>query len=169
MSEHHDEQRVEGEPRGDDEPRVGVGQDVLGRPPDTDELFLIRHDEEVRDVGRRWRGLGALRARTKVEVTPVREALPRDVENLVVDRVAAGDGDSGKIETLPDGSISIPIYEEELVVTKRFVLKERVIIRKETVTEQQRVDDELRREILEIDVDAAIRDRVLTDDVTGSA
>lgn len=62
--------------------------------------------------------------------------------------------DSGEIETLPDGSISIPILEEELVVTKRLVVKERIIVRKDTVTETRRVDAELRKERLEIEGDA---------------
>ncbi len=52
---------------------------------------------------------------------------------------------------LPDGSVSIPILEEELVVTKRTVVRERILIRKRTVTEHQRVEAELRRERVELD------------------
>ena len=63
----------------------------------------------------------------------------------------AAPDDSGKIETLPDGSISIPLYEEELVVTRRTVLRERVIVRKEEVTEWQTVEAELRSERATLD------------------
>ena len=59
------------------------------------------------------------------------------------------DYDSGEIEYLDDGSISIPIIEEELVVMKRLVVRERVIVRKETEVERRRIDVELRRERLE--------------------
>lgn len=46
-----------------------------------------------------------------------------------VDRAAAYDQDSGQIETLADGSILIPVFEEQLVITKRLVVKEREIVR----------------------------------------
>jgi uncharacterized protein (TIGR02271 family) len=67
--------------------------------------------------------------------------------------VPVGEGDSGEIETLPDGSLSIPLYEEELVVSKRTVLRERVIIRKELAARTERVEAELRREQVELDAD----------------
>lgn len=57
--------------------------------------------------------------------------------------------DSGEIEYLPDGSISIPLIEEELVVTKRLVVRERIIIRKEHDVRTQRIEAKLRREVLE--------------------
>jgi len=58
--------------------------------------------------------------------------------------------DSGEIEYSPDGTISIPVLEEELVVTKRIVVRERIIVRKGVETTRQRVDAELRRERVEI-------------------
>jgi uncharacterized protein (TIGR02271 family) len=51
--------------------------------------------------------------------------------------------------------VSIPLFEEELVVTRETVLRERVIIRKENVTEHQRVQAELKRERVELDRDDA--------------
>ncbi len=52
--------------------------------------------------------------------------------------------DSGQVELLADGSVSIPIYEEVLV--KQRVLRERVILSKVVVEEQREVTTELRRE-----------------------
>ena len=83
----------------------------------------------------------------------MREELPLDFEQLVEERVPVAEGDSGEIETLADGSLSIPLYEEELVVTKRTVLRERVIVRKQIAARTQRVEAELRREQIEIDAD----------------
>lgn len=117
-----------------------------------DDATLIRHEEEL-DVGTRWEGVGYARARRNVEKQKVREQYPRSHEEVALERVAAGENDSGKIETLPDGSISIPLFEEELVVTTRTVLRERVIIRKDTVTDWEAVDAELRREHISFDVD----------------
>ena len=39
---------------------------------------------------------------------------PRRRDELVSERVQVGDDDSGQIETLPDGSLSVPLFEEEL-------------------------------------------------------
>jgi uncharacterized protein (TIGR02271 family) len=83
----------------------------------------------------------------------VRQELPLDLEQLVQERIPVAEGDSGEIETLPDGSLSIPLYEEELVVTKRTVLRERVIVRKQIAARTERVEAELRREQVEIDAD----------------
>ena len=54
--------------------------------------------------------------------------------------------------SLPDGSVSIPVLEEEIVVTKRTVVRERIVVRKEVATEVQRVEAELRREHVDVDV-----------------
>ncbi len=64
--------------------------------------------------------------------------------------------DSGRIEELPDGSISIPVLEEELVITKRMVVRERIIVRKRTTTQEHRIREDLRRERLELDSDAEV-------------
>jgi len=132
--------------------------DGESRPPLPDreaETFLIRHEQQA-EVGTRWRGVGSLRARKKVETVRVDESLPVDVERLDSERVPANENDSGRIETLADGSLSIPVYEEELVVTKRTVLRERVIIRKEVVTERQRIEVNLGREHVELETDGDV-------------
>jgi uncharacterized protein (TIGR02271 family) len=82
------------------------------------------------------------------------------VEQAKLERQAARDGDSGEVEVLSDGSISIPVFEEELVIEKRLVVRERVIVRKHTVTEERQVEADLRRERVEVDADPEIADRV---------
>ena len=111
---------------------------------------VVRHEEEL-DVGTRTVDAGTIRAHKSVETHDVDELVGRELEHADVERVAAGEGDSGEVETLPDGSVSIPLLEEELVITKRLVVRERIVIRKRTVTEEQRVRAELRRERVEID------------------
>jgi uncharacterized protein (TIGR02271 family) len=88
----------------------------------------------------------------RVDVENVAQDVPREVEHASVERHAPDEGDSGEMEILPDGSISIPVLEEELVVTKRKVVRERLVIRKEVVTETQRVEAELRRERVDVDL-----------------
>jgi uncharacterized protein (TIGR02271 family) len=70
------------------------------------------------------------------------------------------DADDGQVWHLPDGSVSVPVFEEELVVTKRRVVRERIVVRKERVTEIQTVEADLRRERVELDVDDSVADRV---------
>jgi uncharacterized protein (TIGR02271 family) len=138
-------------------------RDLATPPSAPGEAILIRHDEEVSGVDKLWRGLGVLRARKRVEMLEVDELLERGVEDVAVERVPAGFDDSGKIETLPDGTISIPVYEEQLVITKRIVLRERILIRKEIVTERERVRAELRKERVELEADPRIAERVFVD------
>ena len=126
------------------------------RPPDPgseQEPSLDRHEEEL-VVGRRTGEAGSVRAVKRVDVEQVSQDVPRGIEEADVERVpASASGDSGEIEHLPDGSVSIPVFEEELVITKRRVLRERIIVRKRVVVEQQRVEAELRREHVEVSGD----------------
>jgi uncharacterized protein (TIGR02271 family) len=137
---------------------LGVAADApIGQPPAApEEGILIRHEEAVVDVDKTWRGIGLVRGRKRVDSHLVRELIPRGVENVLLERTPPNEDDSGRIETLPDGSISIPVYEEELVITKRIVLRERVIVRKETVVREERVEAELRRERVEVEGDDGV-------------
>lgn len=134
---------------------MASGSNDEGRRDDghSDSSSVLRHEEELRlDVAPRE--AGSVRAATSVESVRVRESFPRQVERVqTIDRLPAEAGDSGQIETLQDGSISIPVFEEELVVTKRLVVRERVIVRKVTVTEHQAVEADLRRERIDVEVE----------------
>jgi uncharacterized protein (TIGR02271 family) len=115
-----------------------------------DRPELVRHEEELR-VGKATKAYGSVRARKIVETERVAEVLPLSVEHAQIARVPAAEGDSGDIETLPDGSISIPMIEEELVVTTRTVVRERVIIRKQVLEEARVVEADLRRERIDVE------------------
>ena len=105
---------------------------------------------------------GTARVRKAVDVETVTTRVERGSEHADLDRVDVldVDGDSGQVETLPDGSLSIPVFEEQIVITKRVVVRERVILRKHTVYEEQVVTADLRRERLEVQ---AIGDAVVDD------
>jgi len=122
---------------------------------------VVRSEEEL-DIDALRREVGRIRARKVVDHERVEQVVPVAVEHAEPERVAVAEGDSGEIETLPDGSVSIPVFEEQLVVEKRLVVRERVIIRKHTVYEEQRITADLRRERIEIDVDEEVADRVAT-------
>ena len=127
-----------------------------GRPADGRPSPASSHggDHETKPTRRR-RATGPAAPRSSLETT-----VERGVERADLERVAAGDGDSGEIETLPDGSVSIPLFEEQLVVEKRLVVRERVIVSKRTLVEDQVVEAELRRERIGVDPDPSVAGRV---------
>ena len=116
----------------------------------------LRTSTSTEDVGR-------VRAAKHVDTQTVTERVRRGSEQAETERVDVADGtaDSGQVETLPDGSLSIPVFEEQIVVTKRLVVRERVVVRKHTVYEEQVVTADVRRERLEVESDG---DAVVHDD-----
>jgi uncharacterized protein (TIGR02271 family) len=115
------------------------------------EVETTRREEEL-EVGKQLAPLGNVHVQKRVEAEQVEQDVPRRVERPAFERLAAAEGDSGEIETLPDGSVSIPVLEEEIVVTKRVVVRERIVVRKEVATEVERVEAELRSEHVDVDV-----------------
>jgi uncharacterized protein (TIGR02271 family) len=130
-----------------------------------DEATTVRSEEELL-VGREREHGGTIGVHKLVDTFHAEEDAPRRRESLGdVERTGPLDGDSGEVEILEDGSVSIPILEEQLVVSRRLVVRERVIVHKTTETEVERIRAELRRERIEID-DA---DGLLMDDVGQAA
>jgi uncharacterized protein (TIGR02271 family) len=117
----------------------------------------VRHEEELR-VGTTSYEDGSVRLRKRIDEGEATDDVPRASEEADVERVAAGEGDSGGILTLPDGSVSVPLLEEELIVTKRVVVRERVIIRKHTRTEHEQIKATLRREYIDVENDMPSED-----------
>lgn len=113
----------------------------------------VRREERLA-VGTDTEETGAVHVRKRVETHPVEYSVPRDVEHVDThERIPAEEGDSGEVEELEDGSVSIPVFEEVLVVTKRLVVRERVIVRKRTVVDEYKLRTELRRENVTVDAD----------------
>ncbi len=81
-------------------------------------------------------GLGGLRARASSLVGKAGE------------RFGGGHGFG---EAFTDQTLDLTLYEEQVVVSKRVVPRERVRVHREVVTEQQRISDELRKERVEVE------------------
>jgi uncharacterized protein (TIGR02271 family) len=147
------------EPTGSGEPRTDQLTDPLTDPlteplpvPDG-EASVIRHEEKAR-VEQELHETGRVRVRKAVETVPVEEVVPRNTEQVdFSERIPAEEHDTGEVITLDDGSVSIPVFEEVLVVTKKLVVRERVIVRKETVVDEYRLQTELRREHVTVESD----------------
>ena len=136
---------------------VARGSERSDASATSDQSSVVRHEEELRP-GATTERVGSVRVRKEVESYPVEKIVERHSEQVdeVGERVRAVEDDSGEIETLEDGSVSIPVFEEEIVVTKRVVVRERLIIRKATITDEHRIETELRKERVEVEADAGV-------------
>lgn len=119
--------------------------------------YLTRSEEELA-VGKRTVEAGSVGVSKHVETEHVKQAVPVTREEVTVERrpvsgAAAHTGDA-RIE---DGEIRVPVMEEEVVATKRAVVKEEVVIRKEAVQDEKIVEADLRKERIDIDRDTESR------------
>ena len=140
--------------RDADEASGTVGHDVSG--PTTDDA-MTRSEEELR-VGTTERDAGRVRLRKYVVEDEVTETVPVRREEIRVEREPITDGNVD--EALDGPAISeeeheVVLHEEEVVVDKRAVPKERVRLEKDAFTEEATVSETLRKE--EIDVDESRR------------
>lgn len=125
-----------------------------------DDVVTTRHEERA-VVETELHDVGGVHVRKHVSTYPTEEVVERSIEHVdTSERAIALEGDSGEIETLPDGSVSIPVFEEVLVVTKKLVVRERVIVRKYTVIDEHTLRTDLRREHVTVNADDEVEDRV---------
>lgn len=111
--------------------------------------------EEQLAVGKATREAGEVRVGKHVETEHVRKEVPVTHEEVTIERRPV-DGMSAKGARIEDDEIRVPLHEEELVVDKRVVPKEELVVKKHTVEETKVAEADLRRE--RADVDPAIKD-----------
>jgi uncharacterized protein (TIGR02271 family) len=127
----------------------GVNQSQGDDLADEDELRVQRTEEELA-AGTREREAGALNVRKRVRTDRERVEVPTRHEEVSVERVPVSEGTATEAQ-IGEEEVSIPVTEEEVVVEKRPVVKEEVRIRKDVVEDTEVVEEDVRRE--EIDVD----------------
>ena len=131
---------------------------TAGTPEDS-ELSVVRSEEQLH-VGTRVQDAGRLLVRKLVGERRDTEDVERRAEQMNVETSPAEEGDTGEVITLPDGSLSIPLFEERIVVEKRLFVRERVIVRKYSVAHREQVEADVRVERVEIVADEQVSDRV---------
>jgi uncharacterized protein (TIGR02271 family) len=134
--------------------REPVGHDTSG--PTTDDA-MTRSEEELR-VGKAQRERGRARLRKYVVTEQVQKTVPVQREEVRVEREPITDANVGDAKAGPaisEEEHEVTLHEEEVVTEKRAVPKERVRLDKETVTEDQTVSEEVRKEQIEAEGDAA--------------
>ena len=130
--------------------RGRAGRDVPG--PTTDDA-MTRSEEELR-VGTTQRERGRARLRRYVTTEQVQQAVPVRRERVRLEREPITDSNQHAATSGPELSEAeheVVLHEEEPVVEKRVVPRERIRLGKETVTGEERVAEDVRREQIEID------------------
>ncbi len=139
-----------GEFVGHAEDNEGVNQTQGSDLEDRDELRVQRSEEELR-AGTREREAGSMKVRKRVRTDRERIEVPVKHEEVSVERVpVSGEATEAQIG---EDEVSVPVTEEEVVTDKRAVAKEEVRLRKDVVEDTEVVEEDVRRE--EIDVEDA--------------
>jgi uncharacterized protein (TIGR02271 family) len=129
--------------------RARVGRDTS--EPTTDDA-MTRSEEELR-VGTTQRERGRVRLRKYVITEHVERAVPVRRERVRVEREPITDANIDAATSGPDISEEeheVVLREEEPVVEKRVVPRERVRLDKDTVTGEERVAEQLRKERIDV-------------------
>ena len=128
------------------------GYDVSG--PTTDDA-MTRSEEELR-VGTTRRERGRARLRKYVVTEQVQQTVPVQREEVRVEREPITDANVDQATSGPaisDEEHEVVLHEEEVVTEKRAVPKERVRMDKDTVTDEETVSEEVRKERIDVDDD----------------
>ena len=117
---------------------------------DQERTLELREEQLV--AHKQVRELGEVEVRTEVDEIPGRLEVDAYREEVQIDHEPVGTVVSERDDPWEeDGVLVVPVYEEQLVVTRRLVLRERLRIRRVGTTERQLFQDTLRRERLVIE------------------
>ena len=133
-----------------DDVRGAVGHDTSG--PTTDNAMT--RSEERLDVGTRSEEVGRARLRKYVVTENVSETVPVSREEVRVEREPITDANVGNAldgPAISEEEHEVTLRAERPVVEKEAVPVERIRLDKETVTDQERVSADLRKEEIEVD------------------
>jgi uncharacterized protein (TIGR02271 family) len=133
----------------------GVDYTTEGSVTATEDGAMTRSEEELR-VGKTQRERGRARLRKYVVSEQVQQTVPVQREEVRIEREPITDANIDRATDGPeisDEEHEVVLHEEEPVVEKRAVPKERVRLDRETVVEDETVSEELRKEHIEADTD----------------
>ncbi|CAA9478432.1 MAG: hypothetical protein AVDCRST_MAG05-1118 [uncultured Rubrobacteraceae bacterium] len=144
-----------GEFREHDAGDEGVSQSHGDDLADEDELRVQRSEEELR-AGTREREAGSVKVRKRVRTDRESIEVPTRHEEVSVERVpVSGEATDAQIG---EDEVDVPVTEEEVVTDKRAVAKEEVRLRKDVVEGTEVVEDDVRREEIDVEDSTTRRD-----------
>jgi uncharacterized protein (TIGR02271 family) len=140
----------DGDGVSDDVQDTSVGRDTSG--PTTDDA-MTRSEEELR-VGTETRERGRVRLRKYVTTEQQQVTVPVQREEVRIEREPITDANLDAATSGPaisEEEHEVTLHEEEVVVDKRAVAKERVRLDTETLTDERQINEEVRKEQIEVD------------------
>ena len=129
-----------------------VAEDTSGRETDR---AMTRSEEELQ-VAKRRRPSQLVRLRKEIVTENVTTTVPVEREVLRVEREPITDANVDAATSgadLSEEEAEITLSEEEVVIDKRVVAKERVRLDKDVEVEQRQVDETVRKERIDVDDD----------------
>lgn len=131
----------------DDDRILETGSKEIAVPLVEEEVVV---DKNVREVGQ-------VRIHKQV-ITETRQVeVPVTREEVVIERVATNRApDANDAKLFSDQEIVVPVRVEEVEISKRPVVREEVRVKKEAVSEEKRLDAQVRKETVRIDEDGSV-------------
>ena len=133
----------------DDDP---VGSVAEERVVLQEDLRVQRSEEELR-AGVREREAGQVNVKKGVRTEREVVRVPKRREEVLIERVPV-DGEATEAQ-IGEDEVVVQVFEEEVVVSKKIVLKEEIRIRKRVAWDEEAVEVDLRKEEVEIDDQSA--------------
>jgi len=135
----------------DDDP---VGSVAEERVVLQEDLRVQRSEEELR-AGVREREAGQVNVKKSVRTEREVVRVPKRREEVAIERVPV-DGEAREASTatvtdIGEDEVVVQVFEEEVVVSKKIVLKEEIRIRKRVAWDEEAVEVALRKEEVEVD------------------
>ena len=126
-----------------------MGSTADERGVELGEDLRVQRSEEELGTGVRQREAGSMNVKKSVRTEHEEVRVPKRREEVEVERVPTNrevaDAEFG------DEEVVVQVFEEEVVVSKRIVLKEEIRLRKRVVEEVETFEVDLRKEEVEID------------------
>jgi uncharacterized protein (TIGR02271 family) len=139
----------------DEQPPDGpVGSSAEERGGLEEDLRVQRSEEELR-AGVREREAGQVNVKKSVRTERQVVRVPKRREEVDIERVLV-EGEAREASTATEADIGedevvVQVFEEEVVVSKRVVLKEEIRLRKMVIEDEEAVEVDLRKEEVEVD------------------
>ncbi len=131
----------------EEHPPEAAGTGQRGSDPLRDEFRVQRTEEELR-AGTREREARRLNVRTRVRTEREQISVPTRREEVSVERVPVDEEGTGA--EIGEDEVSVPVVEEEVVVGKESMVKEEVRVRKDVVQDEEVVEEDVRKEEVDI-------------------
>jgi uncharacterized protein (TIGR02271 family) len=126
-------------------------QQQAGRTAGSREQASVTLSEEELKVGKRQVEYGGVRLRKIIRTEVVNQPVELQREEIVVERVPAGQGTQARGKSFEQEEVYIPLRREEAVVQKETHVREEVRVSKRSEKERQHIQERVRKEDVQVE------------------